>query len=615
MYNWKVVLLTLGVLVGLKIWSPYLVENIKWSYFDVLHQQKESQLVDDIVLVDIDEKSLDKYGQYPWPRNIYADIMLETHHTNTHVFTQVFSQPDRFGGDNKFAEGLVNRLSILSAAPTSQRDTGSAPYVKTSVFGGGDIKESIWNFSGMSAPIKVLQDNTYGVGVTVTTPPLPNTPNFDGTVRSAPLIVSANDQIYPSVALETLRAFYDQPNYQTRVTPEVGIEWIRMGRQQPIETTPTADVMITYWNTFNRVSASELDESYQNKILIWGMTAEGFNNPVSTPYGVMYPHEVQANLLQTVLSGDKIQNNFLLDFVEIVLVTFLGLLVLLMVYKFPTYLSGIASITVIGFSVSVSYWAWIDKLILFDTLYSTLTGIVIFAHASFNKYFVTYLEKQQIKGQFKKYLSPDMVDKLAENPELLKLGGDRREMTFMFIDIVGFTPISEAFKNKNDPEGLVNLVNKFLDMQTKIILKNGGTIDKYMGDCIMAFWNAPLDCEDHPSKAVETAREIIEATERLNIELEPLKLPPINVGIGVNTGDCIVGNMGSELRFDYSVIGDAVNLGARLEAQAARGDYLDHKVLISEFTYMQCPEIAFTLVDTIKVKGKEEPITIYSLDK
>jgi adenylate cyclase len=152
-------------------------------------------------------------------------------------------------------------------------------------------------------------------------------------------------------------------------------------------------------------------------------------------------------------------------------------------------------------------------------------------------------------------------------------------------------------------------------MQTKIILKNGGTIDKYMGDCIMAFWNAPLDCEDHPSKAVETAREIIEATERLNIELEPLKLPPINVGIGVNTGDCIVGNMGSELRFDYSVIGDAVNLGARLEAQAARGDYLDHKVLISEFTYMQCPEIAFTLVDTIKVKGKEEPITIYSLDK
>ena len=158
MYNWKTVLLTLGVLVGLKIWSPYLVDNIKWSYFDVLHQQKESQLVDNILLVDIDEKSLDKYGQYPWPRNIYSEIMLDTHYSNTHVFTQVFNQPDRFGGDEKFAEGLVNRLSILSAAPTSQKDTGSAPYVKTSVFGGGDIKDSIWNFSGMSAPIKILQD-------------------------------------------------------------------------------------------------------------------------------------------------------------------------------------------------------------------------------------------------------------------------------------------------------------------------------------------------------------------------------------------------------------------------------------------------------------------------
>ena len=163
-----------------------------------------------------------------------------------------------------------------------------------------------------------------------------------------------------------------------------------MGRQPPIETTSTADVMITYWNDFNRVSASELNESYQNKILIWGMTAEGFNNPVSTPKGVMYPHEVQANLLQTVISGETIQNNFLLDFVEIILVIGLGLLVLLMVYQLPTYLSGILSIGTIGFSVGISYWLWIEYLILFDALYSALTGIVVFGHASFNKYFVTY---------------------------------------------------------------------------------------------------------------------------------------------------------------------------------------------------------------------------------
>ena len=610
MYNWKTVLLTLGVLVGLKIWSPYLIDNIKWSYFDVLHQQKESQLIEDIVLVDIDEKSLDKYGQYPWPRDIYADIMLENHYTNTHVFTQVFNQPDRFGGDNKFSEGLINRLSILSAAPTSQKDTGSAPYVKTSVFGGGDISEAIWAFSGISAPIKLLQDNTYGVGVTVSTPPLPDTPNFDGTVRSAPLIVSANDQIYPSVALETLRAFYDQPNYQTRVTPEVGIEWIRMGRQPPIQTTSTSDVMITYWNNFNRVSASELNESYKSKILIWGMTAEGFNNPVSTPKGVMYPHEVQANLLQTVISGETIQNNFLLDFVEIVLVIGLGLLILLLVYQTPTFVSGILSIGTIGLSVGISYWLWIEYLILFDALYSALTGIVVFGHASFNKYFITYKLKEQIKGQFKKYLSPEMVDKLANNPELLKLGGERKEMSFMFMDICGFTPISEAYKNRDDPEGLVELINRFLDVQTKIIINNNGTIDKYMGDCIMSFWNAPLDCENHADLAVKSALEVLEATKELNEELKPLNLPPINVGIGISTGECIVGNMGSEIRFDYSVIGDAVNLGARLESQTRNYDGVD--LLLSERTYRLCPSRAFKEVDRIKVKGKEEQVTIYT---
>ena len=455
-----------------------------------------------------------------------------------------------------------------------------------------------------------IRDSTYGVGVTVSTPPLPDTPNFDGTVRSAPLIVSANDQIYPSVALETLRAFYDQPNYQTRVTPEVGIEWIRMGRQPPIETTSTADVMITYWNHFDRVSASELNESYQNKILIWGMTAEGFNNPVSTPYGVMYPHEVQANLLQTVISGETIQNNFLLDFVEIILVIGLGLLVLLMVYQLPTYLSGILSIGTIGLSVGMSYWLWIEYLILFDALYSALTGIVVFGHASFNKYFVTYKLKEQIKGQFKKYLSPEMVDKLANNPELLKLGGERKEMTFMFMDICGFTPISEAYKNKDDPEGLVKLINRFLDVQTKIIINNKGTIDKYMGDCIMAFWNAPLDCKDHAELAVKSALEVLDATQKLNEELSPLNLPPINVGIGISTGECIVGNMGSEIRFDYSVIGDAVNLGARLEGQTRNYDGVD--LLLSERTYRLCPSRAFKEVDRIKVKGKEERVTIYT---
>ena len=611
MYNWKTVLVTIGVLVGLKIWSPYIVENIKWSWFDFLHQQQEQIHVQDIVLVDIDEKSLETYGQYPWPRDIYRDLLLNTDYTNTHVFSILFAEPDRFGGDESFAEGLINRLSILSSSPTTQTQKGSAPFVRTSVFGGGDIKDSVWQFSGIASPIDILQNNTYGVGVSVSTPSVSGTPNFDGTVRSAPLLVYANEQVYPSLALETLRAYYDQPNYQTRVTPETGIEWVRMGREKPIVTTPTSDVMISYWHHFDRISASDLPQSeLNNKILIWGLTAEGLNNPVSTPVGVMYPHEVQASILQTVLQEVRIQQSYYLELLEIVLLVSVLLLILLMVYKLPTALAAIVSLLFVSIQVGVGYYVWISQLVLFDTFFSSISSLLVFGHASFNQYYTTYQLKEQIRKQFQKYLSPDMVDQLAENPELLRLGGERKEMTFMFMDICGFTPISEAYKNKDDPEGLVDLINKFLDVQTKIILNNKGTIDKYMGDCIMSFWNAPLDCENHAELAVKSAIEVLDATKKLNEELKPLNLPPINVGIGISTGECIVGNMGSEVRFDYSVIGDAVNLGARLEGQTRNYDGVD--VLLSERTYQQCPSRAFREVDRILVKGKSEKVRIYT---
>ena len=585
MFSWKSVLVSISLLVGLKIWSPYIVENIQWSWFDTLHQQKGEFYVNDIVLVDIDEKTLETLGQYPLPRGNYGQLMLDSHYSNTHVFSMVFSESDRTPNeDSLFAEGLINRLSILSSAPSPQKDSGVAPFVGTSTLGGAEAKDFIWNYSGIVSPIPILRDNTYGVGVTSSTPPIDGTPNFDGTVRSAPLLVYANEQVYPSVALETLRAFFDQKSYQLKVTPELGVEWVRMGRNPPISTTPTGDVMISYWNTFQRISAVDLPESgLNNKILIWGLTAEGLNNPVSTPMGVMYPHEVQANLIQTVLQDTRIQQSYYLEQLEIVLLSLSLLMILLMVYKLSTVLAGIMSLTLVALQLGGGYYLWTSQLVLFDTFFSSVSSLLIFGHASFNKYYITYQEKQQIKKQFQKYLSPDMVEELQKDPSKLRLGGERREMTFMFMDICGFTPISEAFKNNDDPEGLVNLINRFLDVQTKIILNNSGTIDKYMGDCIMSFWNAPLNCPNHAELAVKSAQEILIATKELNEELSPLNLPPINVGIGISTGECIVGNMGSELRFDYSVIGDAVNLGARLEGQTRNYEGVD--LLLSEETY------------------------------
>tara|TARA_R110002020_G_scaffold453846_1_gene668966 strand:- start:341 stop:1039 length:699 start_codon:yes stop_codon:yes gene_type:complete len=221
--------------------------------------------------------------------------------------------------------------------------------------------------------------------------------------------------------------------------------------------------------------------------------------------------------------------------------------------------------------------------------------------------------RQQIKKQFEHYLAPEMVKRLQKDPSLLKLGGERREMSFLFMDIVGFTPISEHYKNNDDPEGLVECINDYLNRMTKIVLKNGGTVDKYMGDCIMAFWNAPMDCLNHAEMAVRTSIECSIETEALKQSFKEKGLPEINIGSGVNTGTCIVGNMGSDTRFDYSVIGDAVNLAARLEAQTRNYKKEDGSIintLYSSYTRDQI-DIESEEVDKIKVKGKNELITIY----
>jgi len=267
----------------------------------------------------------------------------------------------------------------------------------------------------------------------------------------------------------------------------------------------------------------------------------------------------------------------------------------------------------IGSLTAFSGYYLIQRGILIDVSWSLISQFVTASVAFYLNYRTQFKLRQQIKKQFETYLDPRQVAILQKNPELLKLGGERKEMTFLFMDICGFTPISEHYKNNDDPEGLVLLVNEFLNKMTNIILANGGTIDKYMGDCIMAFWNAPLECKNHAEMAVKSGIEIEAEIKELQKEYEERELPSINVGTGINTGTCIVGNMGSESRFDYSVIGDAVNLAARLEATAGRGKYLDNKTIMSRATALQLPSgWLFTELGNIKVKGKKETIKIYS---
>jgi adenylate cyclase len=503
---------------------------------------------------------------------------------------------------------MSKREVILSSIPTNVSNKGDKPFLGFGKLGKGDPSDWLYTYKGISTPIKEL--NPVGVGV------VSAAPSIDGIVREAPLMVIANSHIYPSLALETLRVWNRQPNYAMKVK-EAGVEWVRMGKLDKMSTTPNSNIQIAYWNKFKRISFGEPMPDGQMYII--GLSAGGLVNPVPTPMGAMYPHDVQANLIQTVVSGVQVQRHFFLEQLEILVLTMSMLLILLMVYRLPTYLSGILSLAMIGSIVATGLYYWFTALLLIDVIYTSLASLLVFGHASFNKYYVTYKLKEMIKGQFKTYLSPDMVDKLAEDPSLLKLGGERKNMTFFFMDIVGFTPISEHYKNNDDPEGLVELVNNFLDRTSNIILSNGGTIDKYMGDCIMAFWNAPLDNTYHAEMACISAVEIEQELEIIQDEFKRKNLPSINVGIGINTGDCIVGNMGSVSRFDYSVIGDSVNLAARLEALAARGKYKNNRILISQDTVNSIrqygysrKDFLFKKLDVIKVKGKEEKIEIYS---
>jgi len=300
--------------------------------------------------------------------------------------------------------------------------------------------------------------------------------------------------------------------------------------------------------------------------------------------------------------------------IELAIAFVAGLILIILTRFTPYYIVAAAMIMMSVGSFVYSNYFFQQQLLLVDPSWIFITVIFVGLHSIFNRFVLEFKLKQQIRKQFEKYLDPRQVAILVKNPEKLKLGGERKEMSFLFMDIVGFTPISEYYKNKDDPEGLVAVINDYLNRMSKIVLKNGGTIDKYMGDCIMAFWNAPLDCPNHAEMAVKTSIECAEETDKIKAEFKAKGLPDINIGSGVNTGVCIVGNMGSEMRLDYSVIGDAVNLAARLEAQTRNYKDENGKVtptLYSSYTQEKLENIKSVEVDKIKVKGKEELITIY----
>ena len=604
--HWTVAFLTLALLVFLRVQDNGLVETARLKSFDYLQSTDPITVSDDIVVVEVDEASIEMNGQWPWSRDKIADLVwkLREQGAGIIILPILFAEDDRDGQDMALAQALVQNGVIIAQVGTTQTNKNAVPRGVAKI---GDPIPWLFQWPGMLGPIELLGLNADGVGV------INIAPEIDGVVRRVPLIMTVGEETYPAMAIEMIRVAVGDPSYQIKAG-EAGVIAVRVPGYDTIYTDQHARIWLRWNKEFETVSMADDLSVVAGKTVVIGLTAEGLANTIASPSGTQYAHTPIAVSLQTIINGENIKRTDLADTYELGFLLLLGL-ILIIASRFVHYYIVAGTIVLAGVgTVFGATYLYSTYLLLFDFSWPVITITLVGLHAVFNRFVREFQLKQQIRKQFEKYLDPRQVAILVKHPEKLKLGGDRKEMSFLFMDIVGFTPISEYYKNNDDPEGLVEVINDYLNRMSKIVLANGGTIDKYMGDCIMAFWNAPLDCENHAEMAVKTAIECAEETDKIKAEFKERGLPDINIGSGVNTGTCIVGNMGSEMRLDYSVIGDAVNLAARLEA--ATRNYKDENgkvtpTLYSSYTMEQLTDIKSVEVDKIKVKGKEELITIY----
>lgn len=578
--------------IGLFIWNPYPFQILELKSLDALIMSRDVVQDEAILLVDIDEDVVKAYGSYPLPRNFYADVVSTTQ--GVPGITVAFPDKDVHGFDEQFQQVLNKYPTVLSFIGSTQTFE-QGPHVGTAQLGNGVASEWLYNYPG----ILRSELQAYGVGLISTSPEL------DGVVRRLPLVIASEDKIYPSFSLEMLRLAVGDPSYQIK-TEETGVEWVRVPAYGKLPTDENG-LVFANWNTkFHRQTALEYyHEPIPAPFVIFGVTAEGVAPLVATPGGPKYPHEVQATVLNTLISGTPLSQPSWSLWAELtILVT--GMIAIMIVAG-SIWLSLPIILSLLG-GIGYLSWRLVESSYLFDVSGTLVILFLFWSIVQFRSFITQYLLRLQIKQQFGTYVSPAQVEALQKDPSLLRLGGSTKQLTFLFSDIRGFTPISEFYQS--DPQKLVALVNRFLTNQSDIIMKHEGTIDKYMGDCIMAFWNAPLDVEDHARKATAAALEMREALEELNSALRNEGSPEIHTGVGINTGPCVVGNMGSSSRFDYSVLGDAVNLAARLESSCKQ---YETDLIISD--HSRVPGYKYDFIDEVTVKGKTEPVKIYTIQK
>ena len=595
--------LILTALIVLRIKDPFFIETARLKGLDYYQRQQTKIKSDNIAVIEIDEKTLDTFGQYPLPRKILADQIKRAVESGASVvvFPILFSEPDRTGGDKVFNDTLQNYPVILSQS-ASQKGKGKPVPRGIATIGNG-VNDWLYNYPAAIGPMKEFGQSAAGVGMLLTAPEL------DGVTRRLPLAIQVNKETYPSLPVEVLRVFGGEESFQAKVD-ESGIQAIRVKGTSPILTDANGRVWINFKYAFDSVSMVDKDWSkLKNKIVFIAPTAEGINNTVATPIGMSQGYEVSAQTLEMLINNNRLQRPATFDLYEIISGVILAIALIVIACYFSYILNGIAILVFLCAPYFIGLNLFIKYGYLADYTWPTLAVLLPWVGALFFRFVMEFKLKQQIKKQFGTYLSAALVEKLQKNPGLLKLGGDERELSIMFTDVRGFTTISEHYGK--DVQGLTMIMNRYMTAMTQAILDNDGTLDKYIGDAQMAFWNAPLDDPDHARNAVKTAMQMLKRLDTFNEEITKEGIPAFGMGLGINTASVVVGNMGSTQRFDYTCLGDGVNLASRLEGQSKPYGV---RIIIGPLTYAkvnisyQCFEL-----DCIAVKGKKEGVKIYTV--
>ena len=617
------------------------LRNSAFDTFQII-SPRQSQTKDNILILDIDEKSLSEIGQWPWSRSVLSKLVNQTNLSAALAFDIVFAEADRTGSkelmnqyknnndfvkslkglpdnDDLFANSIKDHGTVVLGAIPSNSLKNNFQMRFGLIQQGDDPKKFLREYKGIQTNLKILNSSSAGIGSM-------SIGNNDSIIRKLPLFENINGSLVPSLSLELLRVAIGASTYQikssnasgeTAFGEETGINHVKLG-SLIIPTNPDGSVWIHYPEvSVDSISVSDIikqkypKDFFKDKILIVGTSAPGLFDLRSTPLKNNVPGvKIIADLTDQILSGSFLQRPDWIFGLEL----FTGFTLAILITIFIQFLGPIGGLSVFlignGISIFGSFYIFENYLFLIDPISPLVICLISYLVITFFNFLFTELERRKVRNAFSQYMSPVMVEKLAQSNKSLKLGGERREMTFLFSDIRGFTAISEKYKD--DPESLTVLINSILTVLSNEVLDQDGTIDKYMGDCIMAFWNAPSEDPFHREKSIKAAFKMSEALNKLNESLDRKGENKLSIGIGINSGECIVGNMGSEKRFDYTVLGDAVNLASRLEGQS--GNYGMQIILGEETIKKISKEEYFQFeLDLISVKGKSEPTSIFTV--